>query len=221
MIEGVIYDMDGVLVDSEPLWKRAMIEVWATVGSTITEDDCRHTQGLRIDEVAGIWARRHGWEGVTPSQVARATVARVVELVHTEATLLPGVETSLEFFGRRGLPRGIASSSDLALIRAVVDAFGLRDCFSVLVSAEHEEFGKPHPGVYLRAARELGLDPSRCVAIEDSPNGVIAAKAARMRVLCVPDPAFRGDPRIGPADVVLDSLADVGDAVWAVLDPLP
>lgn len=219
MIEGVIYDMDGVLVDSEPLWKRAMIEVWATVGSVITEDDCRHTQGLRIDEVAEIWARRHGWEDVTPDQVARATVTRMIELVRTEAVLLPGVGFTLEFFGRRSLPCGIASSSDLALIDAVVDAFGLRGHFVSLVSAEFEDYGKPHPGVYLRAARELGVDPDRCVAIEDSPNGVLAAKAARMRVLCVPDPAFRGDPILAAADAVIPSLADFDDGVWALLCP--
>lgn len=218
MIEGVIYDMDGVLVDSEPLWKRAMIEVWATVGSVITEDDCRLTQGLRIDEVAAVWSRRHHWEGATAAQVARATVARVIELVRTEASLLPGVAATLEFFDRRELPCAVASSSDLVLIDAVVDAFDLRDAFGALVSAEHEEYGKPHPGVYLRAAGELGIDPSRCLAIEDSPNGIVAAKAARMQVLCVPDPAFRDDASLAVADVVLASLADFDESVWSTLE---
>lgn len=221
MIEGVIYDMDGIIVDSEPLWKRAMIAVWATVGLAITEDDCRATQGLRIDEVAGVWAERHGWEPGTPEQVATATVARVVELVRTEAELLPGVADSLRFFEARGVPCAIASSSDLELIDAVVDAFDLRGRFGPLVSAEHEEFGKPHPGVYLSAARRLGVDPTRCLAIEDSPNGIVSAKAARMRVLCVPDPALRDDPRIGVADVVVDSMADFDAEVWSALNTAP
>lgn len=217
MIDGVIYDMDGVLVDSEPLWKRAMIEVWATVGVVITEDDCRRTQGLRIDEVAELWGRRQGWDEALPGQVARATVGRVIELVRAEATLLPGVTSSIEFFAELGLPCGIASSSDLALIEAVVDAFGLGGRFVSLVSAEHEEFGKPHPGVYLRAARDLGVDPARCLAVEDSPNGIVSAKAARMRVLCVPDPAFRGDRRLGIADMVLASLEELDESVWTTL----
>lgn len=218
MIEGVIYDMDGVIVDSEPLWKRAMIEVWATVGLVIDEDDCRATQGLRIDEVAGVWAERHAWAPGVAEKVAADTVARVVELVRAEAEVLPGVAESLRFLHLRGVPCAIASSSDLALIEAVVDSFGLRGSFGPLVSAEHEEFGKPHPGVYLSAARRLGVDPTRCLAIEDSPNGIVSAKAARMRVLCVPDPALKDDPRVGVADVVIASMTDFGADVWSTLN---
>lgn len=131
--------------------------------------------------------------------------------------MLPGVTSSIEFFAELGLPCGIASSSDLALIEAVVGAFGLGGRFVSLVSAEHEEFGKPHPGVYLRAARDLGVDPARCLAVEDSPNGIVSAKAARMRVLCVPDPAFRGDRRLGIADMVLASLEELDESVWTTL----
>lgn len=221
VIEGVIYDMDGVIVDSEPLWKRAMIEVWARVGLAITEDDCRETQGLRIDEVARVWAGRHGWSPRATEEVAAATVGRVVDLIRTESGLLPGVAESLRFFEDRGVPCAIASSSDLVLIDAVVDSFGLRGCFGPLVSAEHEDYGKPHPGVYLSAAQRLGVEASRCLAIEDSPNGVISAKAARMRVLCVPDPALRDDPRVGVADVVVDSMAHFGADVWSALNAAP
>lgn len=221
MIEGVIYDMDGVIVDSEPLWKRAMIEVWASVGLAITEDDCRETQGLRIDEVARVWARRHAWSPGATDEVATATVERVVDLVRTESALFPGVADSLAFFEARGVPCAIASSSDLVLIEAVVDTFGLRDRFGPLVSAQHEEYGKPHPGVYLSAASALGVDAPRCLAIEDSPNGIISAKAARMRVLCVPDPALREDPRVGVADVVVDSMALFDAGVWSALNSAP
>jgi len=214
MIDAVIFDMDGVLVDSEPLWKRAMIEVWATIGLDISVEDCRATQGLRIDEVVDVWYEREPWTQRSPAEVVQATVARVVELIHEEGELLPGVVDALELFATRSVPMAVASSSDLVLIDAVVHAFDLGGVFSALVSAEHEDFGKPHPAVYLTAANEVEADPSRCLAIEDSLNGIVAAKAARMHVLAVPDPAFRGDARLALADAMIDSLTELTPALW-------
>jgi sugar-phosphatase len=112
----------------------------------------------------------------------------------------------------------LASSSAYRLIRAVTERLGLADSFDCVYSAEEEEYGKPHPGVYLTAARRLGVAPTQCLAVEDSFNGVLAAKAARMKCVAVPEPAQRRDPRFCIADVVLDSLAGVGVEVWRALD---
>ena len=103
----------------------------------------------------------------------------------------------------------LASSSSYRIIDAVVDKFGLRNRFELIYSAQEEPFGKPHPGVYISAAQKLGVTPESCLAIEDSINGVVSAKAAKMKCIAVPEPAARNDRRYGIADVVLDSLNDV------------
>jgi sugar-phosphatase len=121
---------------------------------------------------------------------------------------MPGVHETLEVFSAAGYPLAIASSSTSEIIAAVLETLGIGGYFRVAQSAEHEPFGKPHPGVYIEAARALGVEPRHCLAFEDSPNGVIAAKAARMTCITVPDPALAGDRRFGAADLVLGSLAD-------------
>ncbi|MBA3450322.1 MAG: HAD-IA family hydrolase, partial [Chloroflexia bacterium] len=115
---------------------------------------------------------------------------------------------TLEALSAAGYPLAIASSSSSEIIAAVLETLGLAHYFRVAQSAEHEPFGKPHPGVYIEAARALGIEPWRCLAFEDSPNGVIAAKAARMTCIAVPDPALANDRRFGAADLILPSLSD-------------
>ena len=119
---------------------------------------------------------------------------------------------------RRAPAVALASSSAYRLIGAVTERLGLAGEFEVAYSAEEEEYGKPHPGVYLTTARRLGVAPTQCLAIEDSFNGVLAAKAARMRCVAIPEPAQRRDPRFGIADLVLDSLAGVDMGMWQRLN---
>ncbi len=121
---------------------------------------------------------------------------------------MPGVRETLEAVSGAGYPLAIASSSSSEIIAAVLDTLGIAAYFQVAQSAEHEPYGKPHPGVYIEAARRLDVAPWRCLAFEDSPNGVIAAKAARMRCIAVPDPALQNDRRLQAADLILPSLAE-------------
>jgi len=208
--------MDGVLVDSEPLWRRSEIEVFGSVGLTIDEDDCRKTQGLRIDEAVGFWFQRSPWSRTSQESVAEQIVERVAELIRAEATPINGAYQSIEAARERGFELGLASSSPRSLIQAVLERFDLADTFDAVCSAEHEQFGKPHPAVYLRAASELRVAPESCIAIEDSVNGVISALAARMRCIAIPEAPERDDPRFAVATKKLASLESLGEALDAL-----
>ncbi len=208
MIRAVIFDMDGLLIDSEPLWRLAEVEVFNAIGVPLTEELAFTTMGLRTDELVEHWSARYPWQDPTHKEIEARIDSRVVELVRERGTPLPGVLDLVTFFRDRGLPLAIASSSTSELIATVVHQIGLAGAFQVLQSAEHEPYGKPHPGVYIAAANALGVPPTDCLAFEDSANGLLAAKAARMRCIAVPEPAVRNDRRFCIADAVLDSLTD-------------
>jgi len=215
--EAVIFDMDGVLLDSEPYWQDAEIEVFGRLGLHLTREDCRRTMGMRVDQVVALRHAQHPWAGPSLPEVEEAIVGRVVELVRERGEALPGVVGALDFFEGRRLRLALASSSSYVLIQAVLDRLGLGGRFEVVYSAEEEPCGKPDPGVYLTTAAKLGVDPGRCVAIEDSLAGVRAAKAAGMRCVAVPDRAVAGDPGYREADLVLGSLLELDPGTWAAL----
>ena len=214
----LIFDMDGVLIDSEPLWRRAEIEIFAGVGLRLEETDCYQTQGLRIDEAVAYWYARAPWQGTAPEAVAESIVDRMVDLIRSEGTPMPGVETSIRHAESQGWRLGLASSSSSRLIETVLERFGLEAAFESTRSAERETHGKPHPAVYLATAREMQIDPRACVAIEDSANGVASAIAAGMRCIAIPAPEIREDARFEVASLRLDSLEQLPQALGD-LDP--
>lgn len=166
------------------------------------------TMGIRIAEIVHMYHARYGWEGPTPVEVTEAIEAHVVQHVRTEGEAKPGVYASVEAVRAAGLPIAIASSSSERLIAAVVERLNLGTYVQVACSGDNEPEGKPHPGVYLTTARRLDVVPHRCLALEDSPNGVLSATAAGMACVAVPDPHLRADPRFRRADVILDTLID-------------
>lgn len=204
--DGVIYDMDGVLTDSEPLWKIAMEDVFKSVGCPLTKEDFQRTVGLRIDEVIAYWYHVAPWPNASPKEVEDAIVQRMIELLTARATPLLGVVESLEFFSSKNLKIGLATSSYQVLIDCILDTLQIRHFFQIVHSAEYELFGKPHPAVYLTAAKNLELDPRRCLVIEDSLNGIISGKAARMTVFCVPEKTHHPEPKLILADAQFDDL---------------
>ena len=214
----MVFDLDGLLIDSEPFWRRAEIEVFATVGLHLTETDVRQTMGLRIDDAVGHWWDRHPWEGPTPVEVERAVTGRVAELIETEGAPMPGARDVIDLCERRGIPMAVCSGSYAVVIEAALDRLGIAEAMSTWHSAEWEPLGKPHPGAYLSTAAKLGVDPTACLAFEDSFNGAISGKAARMRVVAVPEPAARNSPRWGFCDLVLDSLAEFDAGALRVLE---
>jgi HAD superfamily hydrolase (TIGR01509 family) len=209
MLRAAIYDMDGLLLDSEPYWVEAELSVLGAVGVPLTEELARETTGMRLDEAVAHWYGRFPWKGPTQQEVLARLTRAAHQLILAKAEPKPGVHESLAFFESRGIRRALASSSSLVLIDGVVEKLGLYGRFELTVSAESEPYGKPHPAVYLRCAARLGVSPFECLALEDSVNGLVSAKAARMRVIAVPEAAHRTDARFGLADAVVDSLLEV------------
>jgi len=220
-VGAVVFDLDGLLIDSEPFWRRAEIEVFASVGLELTEAQTRQTMGLRIDDAVQHWWVRSPWTGLTPAQVERAVTARVAELIEAEGEPMPGARAVIALCAGRGIPMAVCSGSYAVVIEAALDRLGITEAMSTWHSAEWEPLGKPHPGAYLSTAAKLGVDPTACVAFEDSFNGAISGKAARMRVVAVPEPAARGSARWGFCDLVLDSLEGFDAAVLDALEGTP
>lgn len=186
-LAAVIFDMDGVLIDSEHLWRRSEMLVLNELGVPLTDEMCKQTMGLRLDEMVDYWFERYPWSGKSVQDVAAGILKEVVALVKAEGEALPGVDSLIKALGAGGQTLALASSSPEILIHCVLDRLGLGDAFSVVCSAEHEKLGKPDPAVYLTCARRLGVEPARCLAIEDSLNGVLSARAAGMQVVAVPE----------------------------------
>lgn len=211
-MQAVIFDMDGVLVDSEPLWRRAQLEVLQPLGVPIEEKHTIATTGIRIDIIVESYFRQYPWEGSNTSEVTEQILQRVMELVSETKPLLPGVHESLVFFQKQGLKIGLASSSPLSVIDHILDALELESFFEQRGSAEHLRFGKPNPEVYINVADALGVDPEACFAIEDSVTGMIAAKAAQMTTIVVPDDIHAEDSRWVLADERLTSLQELPES---------
>jgi beta-phosphoglucomutase-like phosphatase (HAD superfamily) len=207
-----VFDMDGLLVDSEVLWHQAEVEILVPLGADIDADATRTTKGMFVAEVVAHYQRLAPWPTPDVDAVVRAILSRVGDLVEERGQLLPGAARALALCGELG-PLALASSTPYELIDRVLRHFGLVDAFEVVHSAQDEPLGKPDPGVFLTAARRLGVAPQRCLAFEDSPAGVRAAVAATMGCVAVPTAAERTDPAFALATLVLDSLADL-DAEW-------
>ena len=204
--DAVIFDMDGVLIDSEPLWKIAMEEVFKSVGCALTRKDFQKTVGLRLDEVIQYWYEHTGWENATPKEIEVAIVNKMIELLNENGTPLKGVVETLEFLKQKGKKIGLATSSYAVLIDTVLDALHIRHYFDFTHSAENESHGKPHPAVYLTVANKLSVQPKKCLVIEDSLNGIISGKAARMSVVCIPEKSHSPEPKLSLADFQFDDM---------------
>lgn len=211
-VEAVIFDMDGLLIDSEPFWQDAEMEVFAGVGVTLERQDCLRTMGMRSDAVVEYWLARRPWDADRhPAAAVESRILdRVIELVRACGVPRPGVRRALDWAA--GLParRAVASSSPMRVITATLETLAIADDFEVVHSAEHEERGKPDPAVYLTTARRLGVAPGSCLALEDSLAGMRSARSAGMRCVMVPDASLRGRDELAEADAVLESLEQIG-----------
>ncbi len=208
MIKAVIMDMDGLLIDSEPFWRIAEIAAFKKVGAVLTDQMLGETMGMRNDDVVRHWLAHFQLKDVNFGQLELDILASVQEQVEASGKLLPGVIETLTFFKKQQLPMAIASSSPMGIIQSVVDTLGIEKYFKVMCSAEFEEFGKPHPAVFLSAASYLRVAASDCLVFEDSMNGVIAAKAAKMNCIAIPAQQDYNDKRYVIADNKFKSLLD-------------
>jgi HAD superfamily hydrolase (TIGR01509 family) len=215
MIEAAIFDMDGLLIDSEPLWHESHIAALNEHGVEITGHDVRKMAGRRTDEVVRHWRETHGIEHVPNETLEASVVGKVIENIRINGEELPGVRSLIALFEEHKVPMAVASSSAPEIIEVVLDKLGLHQHMQLAYSAKYEEFGKPHPGVFLTTAFKLGVAPENCIVFEDSLNGVRAAKAAGMKCVAVPEAANIDKPEFAAeADIVVPSLEDVD---WAML----
>jgi mannitol-1-/sugar-/sorbitol-6-/2-deoxyglucose-6-phosphatase len=210
MQQAVIFDMDGVIIDSEPLWQAAEIKIFQTIGLHLTHAQCHETKGLRTDQVIQYWYDRHPWTTKSLAQVEQELFTEMQHLIATQGQPMPGLYPLLERLSGMPYKLAIASSSPMVLIKAVVDKFALGEYFGkFLYSGYDVPRGKPDPAVYLAAATGLGINPSQCLAIEDSGAGVQAAKAAGMRVIAVPEAKEYDNVKFAIADLKVPDLTQI------------
>ena len=208
MTKAAIFDMDGLLIDSEPLWQEAEIKVFRSVGVPLTRELCRETIGVRLDVVVRHWYARFPWRDVSLEVIEARVLDEVSRLIVDRGKSMPGVVETIDLLDAANYELAVASSSPMRLIRTALETFGLSERFSVMHSAEAEDMGKPHPAVYVSTMNRLGTKPEHCIAFEDTAIGVRAAKSAGAWVIAVPDPEDASDPAFSDADVVLPSLND-------------
>lgn len=205
----VIFDMDGLLIDSEPYWKIAEKEVFGKLGLNLTDVLLRQVMGFRLSEVVRHWYHYQPWPNPNFEQTERDVLNCVKQLIQQHANAMPGVYEVLTHCKNKNYKIALASSSAMELIDVVIDKLNIRHYFDVVWSAQFEEYGKPHPAIFLSVAKQLNIEPKHCVVFEDAINGVIAAKAARMYCIAIPEEVSYNDPRFAIADVKRQSLLNI------------
>lgn len=209
----VIFDMDGLLIDSEPLWQEAGKETLQEYGKTLTAEQYHSSTGLRTEEWIEHWFHFFNIP-MSNAQVAIDTIIqKAIAKIDEKGTAFPGVTEIIELIKKQNLLSGLATSSPLSLVDVVLRKLQLQNSFDAVTSAEKLPFGKPHPEVYMNCATALEVSPLQCIAFEDSFNGMIAAKAAKMKCVVVPAPADYDHPKWNAADLKIKSLEEFDDAL--------
>ena len=202
-----IFDMDGVIIDSEPFWRQAQIKILSTYSITITVEDCiKNTMGKRIDDVALTWCQLHQLS-INPQILEKEIIAAVVQLITEKGKAKKGLFELLDFLTKNNFNIALATSSSKPIIDAVFNRLNIASYFKVVCSADDEEYGKPHPAIYLKAAKLLKVPTGNCLVLEDSVTGLIAAKAASINTIVIPED--KNDPRFTLANNIYTSMLDV------------
>jgi len=213
----VIFDMDGLLIDSEPLWGEAAHEIFGRYNFQLTEAQYATTTGMRTKEFVEWWFNHYKIDARHNEEAENAILQNVVEKVAAKGKALPGVEHIFNFFIQRNFKIGLATSSGKPLIDVVVDKLGIRNFLQSIESASDLPYGKPHPQVYLNCAVALNSHPTQCICFEDSFNGLIAAKAARMKCVVVPAPHDSKNEKFNAADLKISSLINFNSLLMQTL----
>jgi len=216
MIRAVVFDLDGVLVDSEPVWEQVRRGLVAERGGHWAPDAQRRIMGMSTPE----WARYLSDDlgvGLPPAEVATLVVDRMAARYREHVPLMDGAVDAVHRIAARW-PLAVASSAPATLIETVLQSAGLRSCFTVVMSTEQVPHGKPAPDIYLAVTAALGCPPPDCAAVEDSSNGLRSAATAGLRVIAIPQSRYRPDPdALAQASLVLPGLAGLTtDAVAAL-----
>lgn len=212
MIKAVIFDMDGVIIDSEPLWEKseAILLERNGLGSNAEYRKEYRKKIMGLNQKASVALLKKSFDlPHTPEEIQRERLEILLELYEKELRLVDGIEELLRAVKSDwNMKTALASESPMRIIESVLGKFFLEDAFEVKMSGECVETGKPHPGIYLETARRLGVAPEECAAVEDSINGILSAKAAGMRCVAVPDPKIAEEEHF-PADVVRKTVLEI------------
>lgn len=181
----IIFDMDGVIIDSEALWKRAEKKVFSSVGVKLSDDLCKITETMTTAEVTKFWFDRQPWKDKSLYEIENSVIECVAHLIKEEGKPIAGIENFIKKLKAQGYKIGLATNSPAVLIPAVLKKLNLEKYFDATSSAEHEAAGKPNPSVYLTVAKKLNSKPEHCVAVEDSFTGLMAAKNAGMTTIII------------------------------------
>ncbi len=207
-IKAVIFDMDGVLIDSEPLWQIAMIKGFTNIGVPFTESDCEKTTGMRFTEVVQIWFTHFNITTILVADFENNVIDILIDLINEKGKTIDGVLDVLNYCQQKKLKIGLATSSSIKIMDAVLNKLKLQHYFSAIVSAQFMTYGKPHPKVFLVCAQQLNINTNNCLVIEDSVNGVIAAKAAQMQVIAVPSIYHFNNEKFAIADYKFTNMSE-------------
>ncbi len=210
-INTVIFDMDGLLIDSEPLWNEAADEVFSYYGKKLSPEEYASTTGLRTSEFVSWWLRDYKFDEAELEKAGNKIIDIVDEKIRLKGLVLPGVHYIINFFHERNFKIGLATSSPLSLVKTVAQLLQIEPYLQVTTSAEHLMYGKPHPQVYLDCAQQLNASPLECLCFEDSVNGMIAVKAARMKCVVVPERSQQKSDKWSVADLKLTSLQNFSE----------
>jgi HAD superfamily hydrolase (TIGR01509 family) len=216
MISAVVFDLDGVLIDSEPVWEQVRRQVVAEFGGHWAPDAQRRLMGMSTSEWASYLSQDLGVR-LPADQVASLVIERMAARYRDRLPLMPGAVSAVRGLAARW-PLGLGSSSPVSLISTVLETSGLDTSFEVVMSTEQVAAGKPAPDIYLAVTAGLGVQPAESVAIEDSSNGLRSAAAAGLTVIAVPQPAYPPEPSaLGRARLVLPDLTGLTAAAVASL----
>jgi HAD superfamily hydrolase (TIGR01509 family) len=220
MINAAIFDLDGVLIDSEPLWKEAEKKIFKTVGINLTTDMCRQTTGLDCIDTVKHWYDYKPWKDKKPEKLRDQIYSEFIDLIKSKGRLKKDVEKVLKIIKKKNITVAIASSSPLVIIKTILHTFKLNNEFSVIHSSELEKSGKPHPAVYISTAKLLNIRPDKCLAFEDSFYGALSAKSARMKVVALLEKEEYNNPKFDFVDLKLSSFKEFNEETLDYLNNL-
>lgn len=211
MINAAIFDLDGVLIDSEPLWKEAEKKIFKKVGITLTTEMCRQTTGLDCIDTVKHWYNYKPWKDVKLEEIRDELYAEIINLIKIKGRLKKDVVKVLKIIKKENITAAIASSSPREIIQAVLRTFKLDNEFPVIHSSEVEKLGKPHPAVYISTAKLLNVSPVQCLAFEDSFYGALSAKSARMKVVAILEKEDYDNSKLDFVDLKLSSFEEFSE----------
>jgi beta-phosphoglucomutase-like phosphatase (HAD superfamily) len=220
MINAAIFDLDGVLINSEPLWKEAEKKIFKKVGINLTTEMCKQTTGLDSLDTVMHWYNYKPWKDIPPEKIRDELNKEVLKLIGQKGRAVEDAERILDLCLDKNIKTAVASSSPMYFIYDILDILKINGKFSVIHSSENEESGKPHPAVYLTTAKLLNTDPDKCIAFEDSFYGALSAKSARMKVVAILNNKDLKNPKFDFVDLKLNSFKEFREEHFKYLNSL-